>query len=56
MKLKKLISEGFEAENKTSNRGPRIKNYKEYLFDFETEADISRHMLEKINKEEDFDI
>ena len=53
----KLISEEIIIEETTTgNRGPRVKDYKKYLFDFEKETDISLDFLKKINEQQDFDV
>ena len=56
LKTNKLLDEGFEIEEPVKNRGPRVKDYKKYLFDFEKETDISLDFLKKINEQQDFDV
>ena len=57
LKREMLISEGFEIEDTAvKNRGPRVKDYKKYLFDFEKETKISLDYLKKINEQQDFDV
>lgn len=57
LKRDALISEGFVIEEPAiKNRGPRVKDYKKYLFDFEKETDISLDYLKKINEQQDFDV
>ncbi len=55
-KVEQLASEGFEFEEKNNNRGPKVKDYKKYLFNFEKETNISLDTLKKINEEKDFNI
>lgn len=53
---KKLISEGFELEQKIANRNPKIKDYKRLLFNFDKETNISLETLKKIDREKDFQV
>ncbi len=55
-KMDRILAEGFEIEMQNSqNRGPKVKKYKELLFDFKKEANVSLETIEKINDEKDFD-
>ena len=57
LKRNKLIEEGFVIEEPSvKNRGPKVKDYKKYLFDFEKETDISLDFLKQINEQQDFDV
>ena len=55
-KVEKHIGEGFVIEHKILNRGPKVKDYKKYLFNFDKETKITVDMLKKVNKEQDFEI
>ncbi len=55
--IDKLIDENFIFEQTNeSNRGPKVKDYKKYLFDFEKEAQINTEILNRINNDKDFEI
>lgn len=46
--------EGFEFEEKNDNRGPKVKDYKKFLFNFDKETNISLELLKRLTKKKIF--
>lgn len=55
--VEKLIKEGFEFEPvKRKGLRPRVKNYKDYLFDYCNDVEISFEIIQKINTNKTFEL
>lgn len=54
--VEKVIEEGFEIEPaKRNGLRPKVKNYKDYLFDFCNDIEIAFDVIQKINEEHTFE-